>query len=84
MKQLNLNVIKEKRIKLNLSLQEVANLLGFKNASTYLKYENGEYLFKADMLPKLASILKCEIENFFTNQISKIEINNETQKTKPA
>nr|DAM13492.1 MAG TPA: Helix-turn-helix XRE-family like protein [Caudoviricetes sp.] len=67
MRQLNLNFIKNKRIELNLSLQEVARELGFKNASNYLKYENGEYSFKADMLPKLANILGCKIENFFTN-----------------
>ncbi|MCR1897806.1 helix-turn-helix domain-containing protein [Irregularibacter muris] len=67
MKQLNLAYIKERRIKLNLSQQELANKLGFKNASTYLKYENGDYLFKAEMLPELSTILKCKITNFFTN-----------------
>lgn len=76
MKQLNLDYIKARRVELGLSLQEVANKLGFKNASTYLKYENGDYLFKAETLPVLANILKCEIENFFTTQISKIEIND--------
>lgn len=44
---------------------EVANKLGFKNASTYHKYETGEYSFRADMLPKLADILDSKIENFF-------------------
>lgn len=74
MKQLNLDYIKARRIELGLSLQEVANKLGFKNASTYLKYENGDYLFKAETLPALATILNCEIENFFTIIISKTEI----------
>lgn len=76
MKQLNLNYVKARRIELGLSLQEVANELGFKNASTYLKYENGDYLFKAEILPSLATILKCKIENFFTIQIAKTEIDN--------
>ena len=67
MKQLNLDYIKKKRLEMNLSLQDVANKLGFKNASTYLKYENGDYSFKADMLPKLAELYKCKIEDFFTN-----------------
>ncbi len=67
MAQLDLRYIKKRRKKLELSLQEVAQGLGFKNASTYLKYENGEYSFKATMLPKLANILDCKIENFFTN-----------------
>jgi len=74
MKQLNLDYIKARRIELGLSLQETANELGFKNASTYLKYENGDYLFKAEILPTLAITLKCKIENFFTIQIAKTEI----------
>ena len=67
MSKLDLQYIRERRNKLELSQQEVAGLLGFKNASTYLKYENGDYAFKADMLPVLAGILNCKIENFFTN-----------------
>lgn len=66
MPRLDLKYIKERRNKLDLSQQEVANKLGFKNASTYLKYENGSYQFKADMLPKLAKILETNITNFFT------------------
>lgn len=67
MKTLNLDKIKQARINSNMSLQHMSQELGFKNASTYLKYENGEYAFKANMLPKLAKALNMEIENFFTN-----------------
>lgn len=77
MEQLNLDYIKARRIELGLSLQEAANQLGFKNASTYLKYENGDYLFKAEVLPTLAATLECKIGNFFTKQISKTEIKNQ-------
>lgn len=63
--ELDLGFIKSRRIKLELTLQNVAEQLGFKNASTYLKYENGDYLFRANMLPKLASVLDCKVENFF-------------------
>ncbi|HBM7301490.1 TPA: helix-turn-helix transcriptional regulator, partial [Clostridioides difficile] len=59
--------IKKRRNTLNLSLQNVAKELGFKNASTYFKYETGQYSIRADMLPKLSKILDCDIENFFTN-----------------
>ena len=45
----------------------MAEQLGFKDGSTYWNYENGKYRLKADMLPKLAEILNCEIENFFKN-----------------
>lgn len=74
MKKLNLEYMRNRRLELNLSQQYLANELGFKNASTYLKYENGDYAFKADMLPLLAKILKTDIKNFFTNEIAKIEI----------
>lgn len=66
MKKIDLEYMRNKRIELNLSQQYLANELGFKNASTYLKYENGDYAFKADMLPILAKIFKTDMENFFT------------------
>ncbi|EGT5367782.1 TPA: helix-turn-helix transcriptional regulator [Clostridioides difficile] len=67
MKKINHDFIKKRRNTLNLSLQNVAKELGFKNASTYFKYETGQYSIRADMLPKLSKILDCDIENFFTN-----------------
>nr|UWI48571.1 helix-turn-helix transcriptional regulator [Clostridioides difficile] len=67
MKKIDHNFIKKRRNTLNLSLQNVAKELGFKNASTYFKYETGQYSIRADMLPKLSKILDCDIENFFTN-----------------
>lgn len=45
MGKLNLSFIIRKRKEYGLSLQEMALMLGFKNASTYLKYENGCYSF---------------------------------------
>ena len=43
----------------------MSTALGFKNASTYLKYENGDYTFKANMLPILAEKFNCKIDDFF-------------------
>lgn len=63
--KMNLDYMKKRRIELGLSQQYMANELGFKNASTYLKYENGDYAFKAEMLPLLAKILKVNMKNFF-------------------
>ncbi|EAE2689122.1 XRE family transcriptional regulator, partial [Listeria monocytogenes] len=37
------------------------------------KYETGEYKIKAEMLPLLAKILKCNISNFFTKNVAKTE-----------
>lgn len=74
MQTLNLLYIKQQRQNLGISLQEMAEFLGFKNASTYMKYENGSYSFKADHLPQLAKALQCKIENFFGQNISKTAI----------
>lgn len=65
MSMVNLEYIRSRRAALGLSQQFVANALGFKNASTYLKYENGTYVFKAKMLPKLAELFEVEIDKFF-------------------
>lgn len=65
MKKLNLLFIKKRRLEINKTLQEMADCLGMKNASTYLKYESGLYSFKADQLPALAEALKCKITDFF-------------------
>jgi transcriptional regulator with XRE-family HTH domain len=75
MEGLNLDFIKNRRNEKNISLQSMAESLGFKNASTYMKYENGEYLFKANHLPMLAERLDCKIDElyFFEKNISKIE-----------
>ncbi|MBC1209515.1 helix-turn-helix transcriptional regulator [Listeria booriae] len=70
----DLSYIKNRREALNISMQEMAEIFGFKNASTYLKYESGSYLFKAEMLPKLSVVLECDITNFFVQKIAEIEI----------
>lgn len=68
--KVNLDYIKHRRQYLTLSLQELAEALGFKNASTYMKYEEGSYQFKANHLPILASKLECSLENFFANEFA--------------
>lgn len=65
MKKLNLVFINKRREKLGLTLQEMAEALGFKNASTYMKYEKGVYSFKGEHLPIIADKLKCKIEDLF-------------------
>ncbi|WAW14771.1 helix-turn-helix domain-containing protein [Peptostreptococcus equinus] len=66
MSKINLDFIKEKRKEKNLTLQIMADKLGYKKASTYSNYENGIYTIKADMLPVLANIFGCEIQDFFS------------------
>ncbi|GGN55030.1 helix-turn-helix domain-containing protein [Oceanobacillus indicireducens] len=74
MKEFDLVYIKNRRTTLNKSLQNVATSLGMKNASTYMKYENGIYAFKAEQLPVLAKTLECEVVDFFKDNVAKIEI----------
>ncbi|MDM5233346.1 helix-turn-helix domain-containing protein [Lysinibacillus pakistanensis] len=74
MKVFNLDFVKQRRQELNMTLQEAADTMEMKNASTYLKYENGTYLFKAEQLPLLANMLKCSEENFFEQKIAKTAI----------
>lgn len=69
---LNLGFIKKRRQELNLSLREMAESLGFKNASTYMKYEEGSYSFKANHLPILANKLDGRIEDFFIENFAEI------------
>lgn len=64
---IDLKYISQRRLELGITLQTAAEVLGFKNASNYLKYESGEYKFRADMLPKLAELLNCEMQNFFND-----------------
>ncbi|OAK72658.1 helix-turn-helix domain-containing protein [Lederbergia galactosidilytica] len=74
MQKLNLQFIKTRRIQLDKTLQETAECLGMKNASTYMKYENGIYAFKADHLPLLARTLNCMITDFFTSDVAETAI----------
>lgn len=62
---LDLKGIKDKRSNLNISLREMADSIGLKDASTYMRYEKGTYLFKANHLPILAEKLNCSIQSLF-------------------
>lgn len=66
MKQgLNLKLIRQKRKNRCATLQEMAELMGLRNASTYMKYEKGDYSFKAEHLPLLAKAFGCSIQDLF-------------------
>ncbi|MFD2704178.1 helix-turn-helix domain-containing protein [Salibacterium lacus] len=76
MNYFNLPGIKSRREHLNISMQEMARELGYKNASTYMKYENGTYSFRAHHVPILSKKLDMSIDNlyFFNQEIAKTEI----------
>lgn len=62
---INLGFIKNRRMELKLTLADMAKALGFASGANYYKYESGSYKFTANMLPILASVLKCKIDDFF-------------------
>lgn len=72
--EFNLAYIAARRKELKLTIEDMAKALGFSNGSLYWKYENGVYKLKADILPKLAEILQCEIECFYAPALSETEI----------
>ena len=73
MTSLDLAKIKRRRKEMRINQQEMAEMLGFKNASTYCKYENGDYFFDANHIPVIAKKLKLKVsEIFFEDRISKI------------
>lgn len=73
MTEINLELIKSRRKHLKITLMEMAEALGLKNASSYFKYERGEYKFNADQLPIVCKKLKLRLnEIFFEQSVAKI------------
>lgn len=73
MSELNLALIREQRIKLNLTQQDMAKHLGMSNKADYNRYENGVYSFDAKYVPMLHKVLKIEYSDLFTQKVNKIE-----------
>lgn len=65
MKGVDLAQIKLRRKEMKITLKEMATTLGFKNASTYYKYEKGDYKFDADHIPIVAAKLKLRMRDIF-------------------
>lgn len=57
-----MNRIKEKRLALNITQEELAEKLCIKQ-SAVAKWENGEAMPRADKLLKLARILGCTVDD---------------------
>jgi transcriptional regulator with XRE-family HTH domain len=62
---INLEFIKKRRLERGFTQKQMAEKLGFCNASIYNKIELGHYKMPAEIMPQLAKILKCKITNFF-------------------
>lgn len=59
--------IKKRRIKLNISVQHLAENAGV-TPQAVGKWERGEGLPRADQLPKLAELLHCTIDELFDRE----------------
>lgn len=71
--QVNLQLIKDKRLKKGYSLQEMSKLMGFNDKAKYFRRETGEYNFKPEEIPVVSEILDIPLDKIFIERVSKRE-----------
>lgn len=64
-RKLDLPLIKNKRLAKGFTNKEMAEALGIRNHTGYLRRETGKYKFKASELPLLAKKLNIPLEKIF-------------------
>ena len=62
-----MNGIQEKRSLLGINQSEFSNLLGVER-STISKWETGKSLPRAELLPKIAQILNCSVDELLRGE----------------
>lgn len=70
MNNVNLKLIKEKRISKGFSLEYMSEILALKSRSSYFKRETGEYAFKAEEIPVIANELDLSYDNIFAKKLT--------------
>lgn len=65
MPEVNLRLIKQRRMELGLTQAMMAKELNLSFAEKYTRRENGIYKFQVEELPILAKILKIPMEKFY-------------------
>lgn len=65
MPEIDLELIKSRRLKNKYTLNYMRMKLGLKSPSDYIRREKGEYKFKATEIPVLAKVLGIPIEKIF-------------------
>ena len=58
---INLEWIKQRRKKLNVSMEDMATAIGLNTAGSYHPYESGKADLKAEHLPKICEKLECSL-----------------------
>ncbi len=64
-RRINLDLIREKRLKLGFSNEDMANSLGLASPDKYFRREHGTYKFQAVELPALSKKLEIPLEKIF-------------------
>lgn len=70
--QININLIKQKRLEKGYTLQEMATFLGLKGRTEYYKREHGDTRFTSVELPVLSKKLGISMNRFFIKKIENI------------
>lgn len=74
MSEINLHALKRLRKQRGFTVENVARYLGFKNAVSYWRVENGKVTLKASHLKDLSDLYNLPMEQFFRNPKEKIQI----------
>lgn len=65
MPKVNLKFVKQRREELHITQGEMAKALGLTTSSGYNHYENGNRRIDANLVPIIARVLKCSIEELY-------------------
>lgn len=66
MPKVNLKFIKQRREELGITQSQMAKELGLSASSGYNHYENGNRRLTANLIPIIARVLQCSIEELYT------------------
>ena len=66
MPKINLKFIKQRREELGITQGQMAKELGLSTSSGYNHYENGNRRLTANLIPIIARVLQCSIEELYT------------------
>lgn len=64
-REINLALIKKKRLELGYSNEDMAKSLGLASSDKYFRREHGVYKFQASELPALSKKLEIPLEKIF-------------------
>ncbi len=65
MPKVNLKFMKQRREELHITQEQMAKALGLSASSGYNHYENGNRRLTANLIPIIAKILRCSIEELY-------------------